>query len=489
MLFPSEVFLFVFLPVVLGVYYLLLRKTKHLKNVFLLVASLFFYAWGEPEHVWLMVGVILFNWFFGILVDKVRDRKVPVRILMALMVLTNVGILGWYKYSEFVMLQVNRFLHTEFTVPEVALPIGISFFTFQAMSYVIDVYRGEVPAQKNFLQFAVFVTMFPQLVAGPIVTYGDVAEQLKERHASPENMAAGIVRFLVGLAKKVLLANNIGVLFTEVTSLSSEKMTTMSAWLCILAYAFQIYFDFSGYSDMAIGLGKILGFTFPENFHYPYIARSITDFWRRWHMSLSGWFRDYVYIPLGGNRKGMKRQLLNIFIVWTLTGIWHGAGINFLLWGMWFALFLILEKLFLGKILQKIPGFFGWLYTMFLVLLSWSFFSIEDGAVLANVWRSLFFRAPGGVFNREALYFWENYRLLFFLLAISSLPIGKNAAEKIWRHLCCTERIQTAKAEILSCAGAASYTALEILYLGGLFLLSVANIVDASYNPFLYFRF
>ena len=489
MLFPSEVFLFVFLPVVLGVYYLLLRKTKHLKNVFLLVASLFFYAWGEPEHVWLMVGVILFNWFFGILVDKVRDRKVPVRILMALMVLTNVGILGWYKYSEFVMLQVNRFLHTEFTVPEVALPIGISFFTFQAMSYVIDVYRGEVPAQKNFLQFAVFVTMFPQLVAGPIVTYGDVAEQLKERHATPENMAAGIVRFLVGLAKKVLLANNIGVLFTEVTSLSSEKMTTMSAWLCILAYAFQIYFDFSGYSDMAIGLGKILGFTFPENFHYPYIARSITDFWRRWHMSLSGWFRDYVYIPLGGNRKGMKRQLLNIFIVWTLTGIWHGAGINFLLWGMWFALFLILEKLFLGKILQKIPGFFGWLYTMFLVLLSWSFFSIEDGAVLANVWRSLFFRAPGGVFNREALYFWENYRLLFFLLAISSLPIGKNAAEKIWRHLCCTERIQTAKAEILSCAGAASYTALEILYLGGLFLLSVANIVDASYNPFLYFRF
>lgn len=199
----------------------------------------------------------------------------------------------------------------------------------------------------------------------------------------------------------------------------------MSAWLCILAYAFQIYFDFSGYSDMAIGLGKILGFTFPENFHYPYIARSITDFWRRWHMSLSGWFRDYVYIPLGGNRKGMKRQLLNIFIVWTLTGIWHGAGINFLLWGMWFALFLILEKLFLGKILQKIPGFFGWLYTMFLVLLSWSFFSIEDGAVLANVWRSLFFRAPGGVFNREALYFWENYRLLFFLLAVCSLPVGK----------------------------------------------------------------
>ena len=240
---------------------------------------------------------------------------------------------------------------------------------------------------------------------------------------------------------------------------------------------------------MAIGLGKILGFTFPENFHYPYIARSITDFWRRWHMSLSGWFRDYVYIPLGGNRKGMKRQLLNIFIVWTLTGIWHGAGINFLLWGMWFALFLILEKLFLEKILQKIPGFFGWLYTMFLVLLSWSFFSIEDGAVLANVWRSLFFRAPGGVFNREALYFWENYRLLFFLLAVCSLPVGKNAAEKIWRHLFCTEHIQSVKARVLSCAGAASYTALEILYLGGLFLLSVANIVDASYNPFLYFRF
>lgn len=469
MVLSGVVFLFRFLPIFFLLYFLVPKKAK---NAVLLVGSLLFYAWGEPVYIVLMLFSTVSDYLHGMLIEKNRGKRKAFYFLLSSLTI-NLAMLGFFKYSG-----VN-----------LPLPIGISFYTFQTMSYVIDVYRGDVPAQKNFLQFAVFVTMFPQLVAGPIVTYGDVAEQLKERHASPENMAAGIVRFLVGLAKKVLLANNIGVLFTEVTSLSSEKMTTMSAWLCILAYAFQIYFDFSGYSDMAIGLGKILGFTFPENFHYPYIARSITDFWRRWHMSLSGWFRDYVYIPLGGNRKGMKRQLLNIFIVWTLTGIWHGAGINFLLWGMWFALFLILEKLFLGKILQKIPGFFGWLYTMFLVLLSWSFFSIEDGTVLANVWRSLFFRAPGGVFNREALYFWENYRLLFFLLAISSLPIGKNAAEKIWRRLFCTECVQSVRAKILSCAGAASYTALEILYLGGLFLLSIANIVDASYNPFLYFRF
>ena len=353
MLFPSEVFLFVFLPVVLGVYYLLLRKTKHLKNIFLLAASLFFYAWGEPQNVWLMVGVILFNWFFGILVDKVRDHKVPVRILMTVMVLTNVGILGWYKYSEFVMLQVNRFLHTEFTVPDVTLPIGISFFTFQAMSYVIDVYRGHGKVQKNPLQVGLYISLFPQLIAGPIVRYETIADQIENRVENLADFNAGVTRFCIGLGKKVLIANNMALIADNAFGLiiNNEFQASVGmAWLGAIAYTLQIFFDFSGYSDMAIGLGQMFGFHFEENFKYPYISSTVSEFWRRWHISLQTWFRDYVYFPLGGSRVSKPRLVLNLFVVWALTGIWHGANWTFLAWGLLYFVLLTFEKLSgLGK--------------------------------------------------------------------------------------------------------------------------------------------
>ena len=355
MLFPSEVFLFVFLPVVLGVYYLLLRKTKHLKNIFLLAASLFFYAWGEPQNVWLMVGVILFNWFFGILVDKVRDHKVPVRILMTVMVLTNVGILGWYKYSEFVMLQVNRFLHTEFTVPDVTLPIGISFFTFQAMSYVIDVYRGHGKVQKNPLQVGLYISLFPQLIAGPIVRYETIADQIENRVENLADFNAGVTRFCIGLGKKVLIANNMALIADNAFGLiiNNEFQASVGmAWLGAIAYTLQIFFDFSGYSDMAIGLGQMFGFHFEENFKYPYISATVSEFWRRWHISLQTWFRDYVYFPLGGSRVSKPRLVLNLFVVWALTGIWHGANWTFLAWGLlYFVLLTWQEELLVGTYL------------------------------------------------------------------------------------------------------------------------------------------
>ena len=318
MLFPSEVFLFVFLPVVLGIYYLFLRKTKHLKNIFLLAASFFFYAWGEPGHVWLMAGVILVNWFFGILVDKVRNQRIPVRIVMVVMVLTNVSVLGWYKYSEFVMLQVNRFLHTEFAVPDVELPIGISFFTFQAMSYVIDVYREHGKVQKNPLQVGLYIALFPQLIAGPIVRYETIAEQIENRVENLADFSAGVTRFCIGLGKKVLIANNMALIADNAFRLiiNNEFQASVGmAWLGAIAYTLQIFFDFGGYSDMAIGLGQMFGFHFEENFKYPYISGTVSEFWRRWHISLQTWFRDYVYFPLGGSRVSRPRMVLNLFIV------------------------------------------------------------------------------------------------------------------------------------------------------------------------------
>ena len=429
MLFPSEVFLFVFLPVVLGVYYLLLRKTKHLKNIFLLAASLFFYAWGEPQNVWLMVGVILFNWFFGILVDKVRDHKVPVRILMTVMVLTNVGILGWYKYSEFVMLQVNRFLHTEFTVPDVTLPIGISFFTFQAMSYVIDVYRVENLADFN----------------------------------------AGVTRFCIGLGKKVLIANNMALIADNAFGLiiNNEFQASVGmAWLGAIAYTLQIFFDFSGYSDMAIGLGQMFGFHFEENFKYPYISSTVSEFWRRWHISLQTWFRDYVYFPLGGSRVSKPRLVLNLFVVWALTGIWHGANWTFLAWGLLYFVLLTFEKL---SGLGKKNYWWGHIYTMVFVIIGWVIFR-STGMGTAMLYIKAMFGIGAKGFMDKAVWAYIAQNWIWFVFAlIGCAPIMPRIDEKLGK-----------------------YKAWNIVYAVGIvtiLVVSVSFISNNAYNPFIYFNF
>lgn len=459
MVFSSILFLFRFLPAFLILYFVVPKRAR---NLVLFLGSLVFYAWGEPVYVVLMLFSTLSDYIHGLLIARYRGKRAATCFLIS-SVAINLGLLGFFKYSGL----------------NLPLPIGISFYTFQTMSYTIDVYRGEVEAQKNILDFGVFVAMFPQLIAGPIVKYKVVAKELRMRHASLEDMAEGAGRFIIGLGKKVLLANNIGQLFVEAAG--QENLSLLMAWLGILAYAFQIYFDFSGYSDMAIGLGRIMGFHFPENFNYPYIAVSVTDFWRRWHMSLSSWFREYVYIPLGGNRKGLRRQLLNIVIVWSLTGIWHGAGWNFLLWGMWFAVFLILEKVILGKTLANLPKFAGWIYTMAVVLVSWCFFSLEKTDTIIRFLKSMFGMGGAGLANQEAWYMLGNYAVLLVILAIGALPLGKKAVE--WIQVQCAKG--TKAGPVLSvCLGIA-----EKLFFVAVLLLSIANIVDASYNPFLYFRF
>lgn len=458
MVFSSVLFLFRFLPIFFICYFV---APKRMRNLILFFGSLIFYAWGEPVYVILMLFSTVSDYVHGLLIEHYRDRPFA-KAFLASSIFINLGMLGFFKYSGL----------------SLPLPIGISFYTFQTMSYTIEVYRKEVEAQHNFLDFGVFVTMFPQLIAGPIVKYRIVAGELKNRHASVEDMAAGARRFVIGLGKKVLLANNIGPLFTEIAGTDAGTLTTTMAWLGILAYAFQIYFDFSGYSDMAIGLGRMMGFHFPENFNYPYMADSITDFWHRWHMTLSSWFKEYVYIPLGGNRKGLIRQLVNILIVWSLTGIWHGAGWNFLLWGMWFALFLILEKVFLGKLLKKLPRFFGWLYAMAVVLISWCFFSLEQTDKIVLFLKAMFGLGAGGFINDKTLYLLSNYRILLLLLAVAALPFGKHLAEKLKVY-------QPPAQSRLWPVG----MLVSSLFLLSVIILSVANIVDASYNPFLYFRF
>ncbi len=368
MVFSSISFLFRFLPIFVILYF---GTPRRMRNIILFFGSLVFYAWGEPVYVLLMLFSTLSDYLHGRLIGVCKSRKAARGLLISSLMI-NLGILGFFKYSDFLITMVNQLFGCSIPLLNLPLPIGISFYTFQTMSYIIDCYRGEVKVQKNFLDFGVYVTMFPQLIAGPIVKYRDVQDQLHERKADMEDIHYGCRRFIVGLAKKVLLANNLGLLWTEISGSSLETMTVLGACLGALAFAFQIYFDFSGYSDMAIGLGAVLGFRFPENFNYPYIAGSVTDFWRRWHISLSSWFREYVYIPLGGNRKGLPRQLLNILIVWVLTGIWHGAGWNFLLWGLWFALWLILEKLVLRRVLEVLPRTVGRLYTSLITLVTWN---------------------------------------------------------------------------------------------------------------------
>ncbi len=471
MVFSSITFLFRFIPIFMILYFVTPRR---MRNIILFLGSLFFYAWGEPIYVLLMLFSTLSDYVHGRLIGVCRSRRVARGLLISSIVI-NLGMLGFFKYSDFLIGTVNQLLGSNLPLLKLPLPIGISFYTFQTMSYTIDCYRGEAKVQKNLLDFGVFVTMFPQLIAGPIVKYRDVQDRLHERKADITAISYGCRRFVTGLAKKVLLANNLGLLWTEISGGNMGGTTVLGAWMGALAYAFQIYFDFSGYSDMAIGMGAVLGFHFPENFNYPYMAKSVTDFWRRWHISLSSWFREYVYIPLGGNRRGMPRQLLNILIVWMLTGIWHGAGWNFLLWGLWFALWLILEKLVLGRVLKVLPSMVGRLYTWLVVLVSWVFFAIESGNGAMNYLYVMFGQGAAGLYDSATLFTLLEYRVLLLFAALAATPLAHRLSEAFFRS--------TGSGVV------AVRRVAEKLVLSLLLLASIAYIVEASYNPFLYFRF
>ncbi len=468
MVFSSLLFLFRFLPIVIIGYFLLPRKFR---NLFLLAVSLVFYAWGEPTFVILMIASIFINYAGGIAVDKYKGRENIKGAKIALIVTSviDIGLLGAFKYTGFTFENINALLGTEL-VSNIVLPIGISFYTFQMMSYVIDVYRGDTAVQKSIISFGCYVSLFPQLIAGPIVQYKTVAEQLDGRAETLDKFALGVKRFTVGLAKKVLIANNVGALWDTVSALDLSTLPALTAWLGIIAFTLQIYFDFSGYSDMAIGLGKMFAFDFLENFDYPYISRSITEFWRRWHISLGTWFRDYVYIPLGGNRHGFLKQLRNIMTVWLLTGIWHGASWNFVLWGLYFGVILIVEKLFLLKLLDRLPKFVSHIYAAFLFVYGWVIFALEDLGDIALYTRALFGGSGVGA-DSESFYLLANFGLIFAIGITASTPLGK----KLWQAL---ETRLPRLAYPLSIA---------LMVLG--FVLSLVYITASSYNPFLYFRF
>lgn len=466
MLFSSIVFLFTFLPIILILYYLVPRP---MKNVILLFGSLLFYAWGELVYIFLMIFSILFNYICGL--DIARNLKDPAAAKRSLIftVAVNLCILGFFKYEGFVLDSLSAVLPVDIPYRAMALPIGISFYTFQILSYIIDVYRGHVKVQTNLLDFALYVTMFPQLIAGPIVQYADVDRQLHVRKESWGKFGEGSMFFIRGLAKKVLLANTIGMVYTEVAALAPGKVSVLSAWIGCISYAFQIYFDFSGYSDMAIGLGKMFGFEFLKNFDYPYISQSITEFWRRWHISLGSWFREYVYIPLGGNRVPVIKHLRNLLIVWFLTGLWHGAAWNFVAWGLYYGLILILEKYFLSRVLERLPAVIRHIYSLVLVLIGWVFFFSPTLGGAVDYIQLMFGVGANGLVDSEGLYLLTTNLLLLILLVIGSTPIVHRAYE----------RVMAGRGKIL--ANCVVYAAM--------FLLCIAYLVTETYNPFLYFRF
>lgn len=473
MVFSSLPFLFRFLPLFLAVYFIVPAK---LRNAVLFLASLIFYAWGEPVYVLLMLFSTVVDYVNGILVDTFinKNNKPAAKAAVGLSVVINLGLLCFFKYSDFILSNVNSLIGTSIPLPNVALPIGISFYTFQTMSYTIDVYRRQASVQKNIISFGAYVAMFPQLIAGPIVQYKQVAAELQSRSHTLDGFAGGVRRFSIGLAKKVLLANNIGALWNDISLLEPSSLPIGTAWLGAIAFALQIYFDFSGYSDMAIGLGSILGFRFPENFNHPYQSLSITEFWRRWHISLGSWFREYVYIPLGGNRRGIARQLRNISIVWLLTGLWHGASWNFIAWGAYFGVLLIMEKLFMLKLLERMPKAVRSLYTLVLVLVSWAIFAFDDiSAGLAYI--GAMFGAGAGVGNTHTLYILTSYGLLIALGALFSTELPSRLAGRLTK--------------VREGASAVIPTIAECAAVALVLILSTAALVNASYNPFLYFRF
>jgi len=462
--FSSLVFMFAYLPITLLAYYLVPRQGR---NIFLFIVNLIFYGWGEPKLVLLMVFNIFLNYTGGWLVDKYRADAKKKKLFLILTCVLDIGILAVFKYTGMITETLNMLPFLNIPELQISLPIGISFYTFQTMSYVIDVYRDDAPVSKNFINFGTYVALFPQLIAGPIVRYRDVAEQLVNRRETLEMFTKGVKLFMVGLAKKVIIANTMGTLTTNIFATTDEN-GVVGTWVGMIAYTFQIYFDFSGYSDMACGLGNMMGFEFLKNFNYPYIAKSITDFWRRWHISLSTWFKEYVYIPLGGNRKGVKRQILNLLIVWGLTGLWHGAAYNFVLWGLYYGLLLILEKFVLKKFLDRLPSFVQHIYTLFIIIIGWGLFYFTDVGQLGEFMVDLF-NFGNGICGDQAFNLIMSNLPMLIIAAVASTPLATMLYTR-FEH----RRFMWIP---------------ETLYCMGVLAVSTASLVNQSYNPFLYFRF
>lgn len=470
MIFSSIFFIFTFLPLTLLIYYLVPFKAK---NLVLLIVSLVFYAWGEPVYVILMIFSILINYVSGLEIEAYQEngeeKKAKYAFIVTLVV--NLLVLGFYKYYGFLISNLNAILPFKIPYKELALPIGISFYTFQTLSYVIDVYKGKLNAQKNLITFGAYVTMFPQLIAGPIVRYSDVEKQLSKREISRTKVSEGVTYFLRGLGKKVILANNMGLVSDAVIAMKAAETSALTAWIGAFAYTMQIYFDFGGYSDMAIGLGKMLGFDFIKNFDYPYISKSITEFWRRWHISLSSWFKEYVYIPLGGNRVSKPKAIRNLMIVWCLTGLWHGAAWNFIFWGLYYGIILILEKYIFKDAIQKMPGFLQHVYAMVLIMLGWVLFSAPTLGRALSYMGSMFGIGGGGFVDMTGFYYLKSTLILGILAVLCSTPM----LYKRFMHMAYTRKKY----------GQVLYVVAYV----GIFVISIAYLVNATYNPFLYFRF
>ena len=464
MVFSSLIFLFGYLPLVLLVYYLVPRKAR---NIFLFFVNLIFYGWGEPVLVTLMLVSIVINYIGGYFVEKFKPDKRRMKIPLALTCIADVAVLGFFKYTPLICETINMLPFADISVPEISLPIGISFYTFQTMSYVIDVYRDDAPVSKSLINFGTYVALFPQLIAGPIVRYKDIAYQLSHREETLEQFNRGVKLFMVGLGKKVLIANQMGAMWDAIQATSAPN-GVLGSWVGIIGYTFQIYFDFSGYSDMACGLGNMRGFEFLKNFNYPYISKSVTEFWRRWHISLSTWFREYVYISLGGNRKGIPRQIINLLIVWFCTGLWHGASYNFILWGMYYGMILIIEKFVLKKLLDKLPSALLHLYTILIFVFGWVIFYFEDLGKMGEFFVSMF-NFSEGIISSEALVILCRYAVILIAAAVASTPLMAMAYEKL------KDRRFMWLAETAFC----------VIVL----VIAVSSIVNQSYNPFLYFRF
>ena len=463
MIFSSIPFLFFFFPLFILLYFTLPFKYK---NYILLLFSLIFYAWGEPIYILLMIFSSIVDFINGKNIEKYKDDNKKKKIYLIISIIINISLLGFFKYADFFIKVINNILYLDIPLLNLGLPIGISFFTFQTMSYSIDVYRGDVKAEKDFLTFMTYVCMFPQLIAGPIVRYETVSNELHKRDINFKKFADGFTRFLRGLFKKVLIANNIGLLFTLITSSEVNELSIMTGVLAIVSYAFQIYFDFSGYSDMAIGMGNMCGFTFLENFNYPYISKSITEFWRRWHISLSSWFKDYVYIPLGGSRVNILKNIRNILVVWILTGFWHGASWNFIFWGLYYGILLLLEKFVLKKYIDKLPDFVKHIYTIILVFIGWMIFAFDDSKYLFGFIKAL---TSNKFVDSAFLYYFKNYFLILVIATLFSLPVYPKVKEKV------NNSIFT------------SLLSISIYVI--LFIITLSYLVSDTYNPFLYFRF
>lgn len=462
MVFTSISFIYYFLPLLLICYFAVPKKFR---NIILLMFSVLFYFYGEPKYILLMLIEVLISYVVGLLIDKYKSKNI-----LIIGIFIHVLLFGIFKYFNFVIINVNNLFDSNLNLLNVVLPIGISFYTFQIISYEIDVYNKKVNVQSNILKYFLYVFLFPQLIAGPIVRYQDVNNEIDNRNVTFEMFANGLRRFIIGLSKKVIIANNLGELCNIYLNLGDKSV--LFTWIFAISYMLQIYFDFSGYSDIAIGLGKMLGFNFPENFNYPYMAKSITDFWRRWHMTLSSWFRDYVYIPLGGNKKGVLKQIRNILIVWSLTGLWHGASWNFIVWGLYFGILLILEKFILKKYFSNVPKFIKCIYTLFLVMISFVIFQGDRLSSAFNIIKGLFGLNGELFINNVTLYYLKGYVLFIVLGVISSTNYVKNLVIKISNG-----------------KGKKIINILEPIYLLILLIIVTMYLIDSSYNPFLYFRF